>query len=62
MLGFHLEGPFIHPGQAGAQPVEFIRKPSYQLLERWFGEDLGHLKVVTLAPECDDGLEVTRRS
>ena len=29
MLGFHLEGPFIHPGQAGAQPVEYIRKPSY---------------------------------
>ena len=61
MLGFHLEGPFIHPGQAGAQPVEFIREPSYQLLERWFGEDLDHLKVVTLAPECDDGLGVTRR-
>ena len=61
MLGFHLEGPFIHPGQAGAQPVEFIRKPSFQFLERWFGGDLGHLKVVTLAPECDEGLKLTRR-
>jgi N-acetylglucosamine-6-phosphate deacetylase len=61
MLGFHLEGPFIHSEQAGAQPVEFIRKPSFVLLERWFGEKIGHLKVVTLAPECDEGLQVTRR-
>ncbi|HEX5563310.1 MAG TPA: N-acetylglucosamine-6-phosphate deacetylase [Sporosarcina sp.] len=61
MLGFHLEGPFIHPEQAGAQPVEFILKPSLALLERWFGKDLGHLKVVTLAPECDEGLEMTRQ-
>ena len=38
MLGFHLEGPFIHPEQAGAQPVEFIREPSFQLLNNWFGE------------------------
>ncbi len=61
MLGFHLEGPFIHPGQAGAQPVEYIQKPSSQLLERWFDEGLDHLKVVTLAPECDDQFEVTGR-
>lgn len=61
MLGFHLEGPFIHPEQAGAQPVEFIQKPSFALLEGWFGKELGHLKVVTLAPECDEGLDMTRR-
>ncbi|MFS0688637.1 N-acetylglucosamine-6-phosphate deacetylase [Sporosarcina sp. 179-K 8C2 HS] len=61
MLGFHLEGPFIHPEQAGAQPVEFIRKPSFDVLERWFGEALDHLKIVTLAPECDVGLEMTER-
>ncbi|MCM3708977.1 N-acetylglucosamine-6-phosphate deacetylase [Sporosarcina luteola] len=61
MLGFHLEGPFIHPEQAGAQPVRFIQKPSFALLERWFGKELGHLKVVTLAPERDEGLDMTRR-
>lgn len=53
MLGFHLEGPFIHPDQAGAQPLEFIREPSTNLLHGWFGERLEHLKVVTLAPEKD---------
>lgn len=61
MLGFHLEGPFIHPEQAGAQPIEFIQKPSFALLESWFGENLDHLKIVTLAPECDEDLSITRR-
>ncbi|WP_432363935.1 N-acetylglucosamine-6-phosphate deacetylase [Sporosarcina sp. UB5] len=61
MLGFHLEGPFIHPERSGAQPIEFIRKPNFELLKRWFGENLDHLKVVTLAPDCDEGLEMTRR-
>ncbi|MCZ8537370.1 N-acetylglucosamine-6-phosphate deacetylase [Paenisporosarcina quisquiliarum] len=58
MLGFHLEGPFIHPDQAGAQPLEFIREPSMHLVQGWFGNELDHLKVVTLAPETDDGFTV----
>lgn len=54
MLGFHLEGPFIHPEQAGAQPIQHIQKPSIDMLKKWFGEQLTHLKVVTLAPELDE--------
>lgn len=61
MLGLHLEGPFIHPEQSGAQPVEFIQKPSLSLLKQWFEEDFGCLKIVTLAPECDEGLEMTQQ-
>jgi len=59
LLGFHLEGPFIHPEQAGAQPKEFIVKPSLDLMKYWFGESLTNLKIVTLAPEEDEGLTVT---
>lgn len=58
MLGFHLEGPFIHPDQAGAQPFDFIREPSIDYLQEWFGKDLEHLKVVTLAPEQDQDFKV----
>ncbi len=54
MLGFHLEGPFIHPEQAGAQPNQHIQKPSVSLLKTWFGEQVAQLKVVTLAPELDE--------
>ncbi|WP_052131461.1 N-acetylglucosamine-6-phosphate deacetylase [Planococcus sp. CAU13] len=60
MLGFHLEGPFIHPGQAGAQPAAYIREPSMPLLTDWFGETLDDLKIVTMAPELDPEFAVIR--
>lgn len=60
MLGFHLEGPFIHPNQAGAQPLAYIQEPSFSLLKQWFGEDLEHLKIVTLAPERDYDFNVIK--
>lgn len=59
MLGIHLEGPFIHVEQAGAQPREFIRKPSTDLVERWFADGFEILKVVTLAPELDEQYALT---
>ncbi|MFJ5771876.1 N-acetylglucosamine-6-phosphate deacetylase [Psychrobacillus sp. NPDC093180] len=58
MLGFHLEGPFIHPDQSGAQPLQYIRKPSIELVKEWFGEQLNYLKIVTLAPELDSNFEM----
>lgn len=60
MLGYHLEGPFIHPDKAGAQPREFIQKPSVEAIEQWFGKELEHLKIVTLAPEKDAEYALTR--
>ncbi|WP_342599907.1 N-acetylglucosamine-6-phosphate deacetylase [Psychrobacillus sp. FSL H8-0483] len=58
MLGIHLEGPFIHAEQAGAQPLEHIREPSVKLIKEWFGDQLTHLKIVTLAPELDTNFEM----
>lgn len=60
MLGFHLEGPFINPDFAGAQPREYIRTPSAELLVAWFGEQMDDLSIVTLAPELDGGLELVK--
>lgn len=60
MLGFHLEGPFIHPDQAGAQSSAYILEPSIRQLQDWFGETLEDLKVITMAPEQDAGHRVIR--
>ncbi|MCM3611628.1 N-acetylglucosamine-6-phosphate deacetylase [Planococcus sp. MERTA32b] len=60
MLGFHLEGPFIHPDQAGAQPSMHICKPSMEDLQKWFGDTLADLKIITMAPEQDPGFRVIR--
>lgn len=58
MLGFHLEGPFIHPDQAGAQPPAYICEPSMVQLRDWFGDTLDDLKIITMAPEQDEGFNV----
>ena len=56
MLGVHLEGPFISPDRAGAQPLEHIVKPSISLFKEWQKQSGNRIKLVTLAPEIEDGL------
>lgn len=58
MLGFHLEGPFIHPSQCGAQPVEAICDPEMARIHHWFDGDLSLLKIVSLAPEVPGALKL----
>ncbi|QHJ69161.1 N-acetylglucosamine-6-phosphate deacetylase [Planococcus halotolerans] len=59
MLGFHLEGPFIHPDQAGAQPSAYICEPSMDQMYEWFGDTLADLKIITMAPEQDKNFKIT---
>lgn len=58
VLGIHLEGPFISPKRAGAQPMEAIRLPDVALFQKWQEMARGHIRLVTLAPERDGGLEL----
>lgn len=60
LVGCHLEGPFINPKRAGAQPREHIRPPSICELETELGELMSELRIVTLAPELEGGLELTQ--
>jgi len=56
MLGVHLEGPFISPDRAGAQPIEHISKPSISQFTEWQKQSGNRIKLVTIAPETEDGL------
>lgn len=55
MLGVHLEGPFVNPAKAGAQPADHMIKPDVALFERWQEASGGRIRVVTLAPEQPGG-------
>ncbi|MDF0729065.1 N-acetylglucosamine-6-phosphate deacetylase [Cytobacillus sp. S13-E01] len=57
ILGIHLEGPFISPLNAGAQPKEHIIHPNIELFKKWMEIAHGKIKLVTLAPEAENGLE-----
>jgi N-acetylglucosamine-6-phosphate deacetylase len=60
--GIHIEGPFINPeeGYVGAHPPDAVRPASVDAMQRLLDAAGGMTRIVTLAPEQDDGLAVTR--
>ena len=58
LLGIHLEGPYLNPEMAGAQMVSAMRRPSVEELEEYREAAGDLLKIMTLAPELDGGLEL----
>jgi N-acetylglucosamine-6-phosphate deacetylase len=60
ILGIHLEGPFVNPKKAGAQPIQYIIEPNLELFKKWEQLSRQTIKLVTLAPEQAGGLEMVR--
>jgi N-acetylglucosamine-6-phosphate deacetylase len=56
MEAFHVEGPHISPedGPRGAHPREWVRPPDFDEFLRWQDAAMGHVRLVTLAPEWPD--------
>lgn len=55
VAGAHLEGPWISPARLGAQPAR-ARRPEEWEVERLL--ELAPVKVVTVAPEIEGGIEL----
>ena len=62
LVGVHLEGPFLSQAKKGAQNSDFLHKPDADMLLRLQKEADGLVKLVTLAPEEENGLEFTKRA
>ncbi|QOR67046.1 N-acetylglucosamine-6-phosphate deacetylase [Cytobacillus suaedae] len=60
VLGVHLEGPFINKKYAGAQPFDQIVAPNIELFDKWNKLAEGAIRLVTLAPEEENGLEFVK--
>jgi N-acetylglucosamine-6-phosphate deacetylase len=62
MRGFHIEGPFINPkdGYRGAHPVDAVLPADRSAMQKLLDAADGLTRLVTLAPECDPGLQVTK--
>ncbi len=56
ILGIHLEGPYLSPLRAGAQSVPCMRPPSTAEVDRLQELCGGRVRLITLAPECDEAL------
>ncbi len=57
-VGVHLEGPFLNPDAAGAQPAEHIQPVDLDRLAGWLAS--GNTRLVTVAPELEGGLDAIR--
>ena len=61
LAGVHLEGPFLSSEQPGAHEPGLLRPPHPAAVERLIEAGRGHLRMVTLAPELDGGIDAVRR-
>jgi N-acetylglucosamine-6-phosphate deacetylase len=61
IAGVHLEGPFINPqkGYVGAHPAAQVRPATPEAIQPLLDAGAGLTKLVTLAPECDEGHRTT---
>ncbi|HUZ69458.1 MAG TPA: N-acetylglucosamine-6-phosphate deacetylase [Candidatus Saccharimonadales bacterium] len=59
VLGAHLEGPFLSAERPGMHPVEHMRAPDVELLDRLL--DAGPVTEMTLAPELPGADALIRR-
>ena len=59
ILGIHFEGPYLDMKYKGAQPPEYIAKPSVEQFKHYQEAARGHIRYVTLAPEHDEGFALT---
>ena len=57
-LGLHLEGPFISPNRLGAHRAGAVKNAPLDVFDPFLGADV--LRLVTLAPEVEGGLDRIR--
>ncbi len=60
MVGIHLEGPYVNVEKKGAQPPQHILKPDIDTFKQINDAAKNNIRIVTLAPELDENMELTR--
>lgn len=60
IAGVHLEGPWISPKRRGAHNPDALRQPEPDAVRRLLDAGGGAIRMVTLAPELDHGLDAVR--
>ena len=62
--GIHLEGPYISSseGPKGIHPPQFIRSPQWDEFEKFQEACGGRIKLITLAPEKEGGLDFIEKA
>jgi N-acetylglucosamine-6-phosphate deacetylase len=57
-LGIHLEGPFLSHARRGVHLPEDLLVPDVRTFERFWQAARGHIRLMTIAPELDNAIDV----
>ncbi|WP_374929253.1 N-acetylglucosamine-6-phosphate deacetylase [Kytococcus sedentarius] len=60
LLGMHLEGPWLSPDHRGAHDPALLQTPQVAAFDRIQAAAGGAVRMVTLAPELEGGLDLVR--
>lgn len=60
LAGIHLEGPWLSPAYKGAHPVDRLRDPAREEVDRLLDAGQGAVKMVTIAAEREGALDAIR--
>ena len=60
LAGIHLEGPFISKARCGAHDPGLLRAPARADVSRLLRAGGGTVRMVTVAPELEDGMDAVR--
>jgi N-acetylglucosamine-6-phosphate deacetylase len=59
-VGIHLEGPFLSHEKRGVHPTDLLLTPTVELFDRFWQAAEGRIRLITIAPELPNALEVTK--
>lgn len=60
ILGIHFEGPYLDMKYKGAQPPQYIVKPTIEQFQHYQAAAKGNIRYVTMATETDEDFALTR--
>ncbi len=60
ILGVHFEGPYLDMKYKGAQPEQYIVKPTVEQFKKYQEAANGLIKYITMATETDEDFALTR--
>ncbi len=61
LVGIHLEGPWLSPTHRGAHDPSLLRAPDRASVGRLLQAGRGTIRMVTIAPELDGGIDAIRQ-
>jgi N-acetylglucosamine-6-phosphate deacetylase len=62
VMGIHSEGLFLSPHKKGAHPANLLLTPSVEMFDRMWEASEGQIKLMTIAPELPNALDVIARA